>query len=331
MLITVIIPCFNVEHLLPEAINSVLYQNYKDLEIIIVDNGSTDKTNSVAQQFASLDPGRITVLQEKRQGPSFARNRGLAFAKGRWIQFLDADDILLPDKIQHQVSLIDLNPETSVIIASYYYHFINGSRKKYNTIPDPYKAILVSSFGHTCSNLWKKSEIMRVSGWDTDLNYGEEYQLLFELAKNDEAIFTYDDEAHTVVRQRKDSLSSRDWKILSEKKFSLQLKWIDWLRINRQNWYDDNYHFVAQTIYSSILSIGTKQPHKATSLYQKHFPNRYVPKISSVHRLARYQVLIIRIIGTPNYIRLVKRLKDILKDTFRLISKLRHSVSRVLC
>ena len=93
--ITVIIPVYNVEQYLPRCLESICGQTYRDLEILLVDDGSTDSSREVCAQFAQRDP-RIRHIRISNSGVSTARNRGLEAANGRWIGFVDADDHLEP-------------------------------------------------------------------------------------------------------------------------------------------------------------------------------------------------------------------------------------------
>src|SRR5688500_16397229 len=115
MKVSVIIPCYNVEEYINECIESVLSQTEKDVEIICIDNGSTDKTSDMLSNFAEKHPGKITIDSESRKGAPFARNKGLELAMGEWIQFLDADDLLENDKIQHQLEIAANHPEVDFI------------------------------------------------------------------------------------------------------------------------------------------------------------------------------------------------------------------------
>lgn len=90
-LISVIIPCFNVENYLEQCINSVIGQTYSNIEIILIDDGSTDSTPVICDQFAQID-SRIHVIHKRNSGASQARNTGLEAAKGEYIMFVDGDD-----------------------------------------------------------------------------------------------------------------------------------------------------------------------------------------------------------------------------------------------
>lgn len=91
-LITVIMPCFNAEPYLEEAVHSVMDQSYPKVELILIDDGSTDRSVDIIKQLVEAHPGRITFLTQKNRGPYPARNLGMEHARGEFIGFLDADD-----------------------------------------------------------------------------------------------------------------------------------------------------------------------------------------------------------------------------------------------
>lgn len=108
--VTVIIPAYNRAAFLQAAIDSVLTQKYEEYEVIVVDDGSTDKT----QEILSLYKGNITVLQTEHAGPSAARNKGIAAASGEHIAFLDSDDLWLPGKLKTQVNFFNHHPDAVI-------------------------------------------------------------------------------------------------------------------------------------------------------------------------------------------------------------------------
>jgi glycosyltransferase involved in cell wall biosynthesis len=109
-LVSVIIPTYNRGWILTEAIDSVLAQDYKDYELIVVDDGSTDNTREILDTY-----GRdIVVLRQTNKGVSAARNRGIAQAGGQLVAFLDSDDIWQPRKLSRQVDFFKLNPDAVI-------------------------------------------------------------------------------------------------------------------------------------------------------------------------------------------------------------------------
>lgn len=116
-LVTVIIPTFNREKYIGETIQSVLDQTLNDFEIIIIDDGSTDGTKAVVCSFSD---DRIHYIYQSNRGRSAARNHALNIARGRYITFLDSDDVYLPKKLQLQVDFLDTHPEFGMVYTSAY-------------------------------------------------------------------------------------------------------------------------------------------------------------------------------------------------------------------
>ena len=108
--VSVIIPTYNRGWIIKEAIDSVMAQDYRDFELIIVDDGSTDNTPDILNSYRS----DIMVFRQENQGVSTARNRGLAEASGRFIAFLDSDDLWLPQKLFRQVEFFNKNPDAQI-------------------------------------------------------------------------------------------------------------------------------------------------------------------------------------------------------------------------
>ena len=108
--VSVIIPTYNRSWIIKEAIDSVLAQDYKEFELIVVDDGSTDHTSDVLDSSRNV----IKVLSQKNKGVSAARNRGIAEASGKFIAFLDSDDLWLPQKLSAQVEFFNQTPNALI-------------------------------------------------------------------------------------------------------------------------------------------------------------------------------------------------------------------------
>ncbi len=113
--VSIIIATHNRAEFLREAINSVLVQSFKDFELIIIDDGSTDDTQMMV---SNLSDQRIKYFFQHNQGRSVARNAGIRIANGRYITFLDSDDLYLSNKLDLQVNYLDKHPETGMIYTS---------------------------------------------------------------------------------------------------------------------------------------------------------------------------------------------------------------------
>lgn len=111
-LISVIIPLYNKEAIIEQTVKSVLSQSFKDFELIIVDDGSTDGSYGIVE---NIHDSRLRLIQQENGGPSKARNTGVEHASGEWIVFLDADDELLPGAIETFEKLTKLHSEADII------------------------------------------------------------------------------------------------------------------------------------------------------------------------------------------------------------------------
>jgi glycosyltransferase involved in cell wall biosynthesis len=120
-LVSVIIPAYNAAGFIRETVDSVLRQTWPNIEVIIIDDSSTDKTFETASELIS---DRVQVVRQKNSGACVARNRGLTMSRGKYIQFLDADDVLSSDKIGLQAELLEKNPGCLAVCNTV--HFMNG-------------------------------------------------------------------------------------------------------------------------------------------------------------------------------------------------------------
>jgi glycosyltransferase involved in cell wall biosynthesis len=209
--VSVIIPCFNATKHVLRAVESVLEQKKIDLELICVDNNSSDDTLEVLRARLNKVPNAM-VLSEKKKGASAARNRGLKEASGNWIQFLDADDFLMPHKIAKQIELLESTEEKeiSLIVGNSVKQTLDGKKKEiiYDA-NDPWISIIRLEIGNTCSNLFNKSYLSQIGGWNEELKSSQEFDLMFRILQcNDKILF--DNVANTVVVATENSISHKD-------------------------------------------------------------------------------------------------------------------------
>jgi glycosyltransferase involved in cell wall biosynthesis len=113
--VSVVIPTYNSAGLLREAIQSVLSQIYSDFEVVVIDDGSTDNTESVARSFGD----RVSYLKQENKGAGAARNHGIKRSRGEYVAFLDSDDLWLPGKLAEQIPLLDRDPELGLVYSDW--------------------------------------------------------------------------------------------------------------------------------------------------------------------------------------------------------------------
>ncbi|WP_051691690.1 glycosyltransferase family 2 protein [Pedobacter borealis] len=129
-LVSIIIPVYNLENYIAETINSVLNQTWKNIEIIIVDDGSKDQTLAIAKKF---ECNKVKVFHQKNRGASAARNLGLKKISGDYIQYLDADDLLSTDKIESQLNALKGSQNKVAICPTVYF---NDGENPFKKKPD---------------------------------------------------------------------------------------------------------------------------------------------------------------------------------------------------
>jgi teichuronic acid biosynthesis glycosyltransferase TuaG len=117
--VSVIMPAFNAELYIEEAIRSVIDQTFQNWELIIINDGSTDATRAIADRYVLKDD-RIKLINQQNKKQATARNTGITIANGDWIAFLDADDLWVPVKLEKQLQMIQAYPKAGVIFSDGY-------------------------------------------------------------------------------------------------------------------------------------------------------------------------------------------------------------------
>jgi len=192
-LVSVIVPCFNHARFLQDAVYSILRQTHRDLEVIIVDDGSHDCSADVIRELEGMDT-RIQSIRNKRNfGPSRSRNDGLLASRGEFIGFCDADDIWLPEKLARQVSLLQMAPEFGVTYCDSEIvdewgvktgrKFSDEYSLPVNHSGDIFNELCVRNFINTQSVLVRR-DVSPSSGWfDERIRCSEDWWLWLRFAK----------------------------------------------------------------------------------------------------------------------------------------------------
>lgn len=180
-LVSTIIPVYNRTSQLREAVESVLAQDYRPIEIIVVDDGSTDDTLAYAKKLAGQHPGLIRVATQANGGPGMARERGRQMAQGEFIQYLDSDDVLLPGKFAAQVQALGSRPDCGVAYGMTRFRHLDGT-----VAPRPWKgsgiarpamfpSFLLERWWDTPNPLYRAAVCERAGSW-TDLRLEEDWE-----------------------------------------------------------------------------------------------------------------------------------------------------------
>jgi glycosyltransferase involved in cell wall biosynthesis len=204
--VSILIPCYNASQWIGKSIASALAQTYPNTEVIVVDDGSTDGSLEIIQQFGD----RIHWETQPNRGGNVTRHRLLELSTGEWLQYLDADDYLLPDKIAQQLQSLPSEGIMDVIYSpSRLEYWQNGQPlpTEILAIPqphDPWTLLARWYLPQTGSALWHKQAIVDVGSWKLDQPCCQEHELYLRLLIADKR-FQYCEYAGSVYRQWSES------------------------------------------------------------------------------------------------------------------------------
>lgn len=191
--VSVIIPTYNRADLLERAVKSVQKQTYKNWEIIVVDDGSTDNTEDIIKK---LNDARIRyVKNEKNLGAAASRNRGAELAKYDYVAFQDSDDVWRIDKLEKQVKYLHQNTDYDMVYCSFLKHYSNGESLAVpnNQIGeregDMYATLLINNVIGTPTVLVKRNVFLECGGFDTELRAIEDWDFAVRVARNSQIGF----------------------------------------------------------------------------------------------------------------------------------------------
>jgi glycosyltransferase involved in cell wall biosynthesis len=182
MQVSILIPCFNAERWIAQAIESALAQTWPDREVIVVDDGSTDGSIEVIRRFED----RIKWESGPNQGSNVTRNRLLNLANGDWLQYLDADDYLMPFKIANQAGFLASRQDVDVVFGPVTLDHTTRANSRLELLPipqphDPWVLLARWYLPQTGAPLWRKQAIEDVGGWKPDQPACQEHELYLRL------------------------------------------------------------------------------------------------------------------------------------------------------
>jgi len=175
--VSIVIPAHNAGKWIRRAIESALAQTVTPEEVIVIDDHSNDDTRSIAESFQE----RVLVLPARARGSNPARNFGLQQARSAWVQFLDADDYLLPEKIALQLSALTLQSCVDLIFSpSLMVNAPGVGPVVPNTLPDedPIVAFLENRGFQTGAVLWRREALVSIGGWNEKIERGQDYEVV---------------------------------------------------------------------------------------------------------------------------------------------------------
>lgn len=182
-LVSVIIPTRNRREHLARAIESVRHQTWKNVEIIVVDDASSDGTQEYLCQLATESKSIKFVRNEIPQGGAGARNTGIGIAQGSFIAFLDDDDVWLPEKLEYQIDALKSEPDASAVSCWFHIEAANGARSliRLHAPADTQEILRSNHLGGASMCLTTKSYVDAIGGFDPVLRSGQDWDLWIKL------------------------------------------------------------------------------------------------------------------------------------------------------
>jgi glycosyltransferase involved in cell wall biosynthesis len=225
--VTVLIPVFNRERFIDDAIRSVMEQDFDDFELLLVDDGSTDRTPEILEAWKKRDPRVVVVTSPANQGIARALNLGLAHARGRYVARLDSDDLMMPHRLAAQAAVLDARAEVVLVSCAYDIVDLAGKRLGTWTHPEPHEvtAFLLHFFnvvGHG-QVMFRLAQVLEEGGYAPEYTTCEDYDLWVRLVRRGRF------ETLPIVGMIKRSHGDQSWKQYAA------IKRANWSRIMRSS------------------------------------------------------------------------------------------------
>jgi teichuronic acid biosynthesis glycosyltransferase TuaG len=275
MLISVIMPAYNMEKYIAQSIESVIAQTYNEWELVVVDDGSNDNTSLIVKEYAVKDQ-RIKYFYQENGHLAKARNTGISMAKGEIVAFLDSDDLWLPQKLK--ISLQILLESKVDLLFSESYHFDENifdlSKADYPVMgvlnmtysgDEALRLFIERNRVPVLTVLVYKSKVTELGGFDTNLKKSEDFDLWIRLLKSG-SIFKSISQPLSAYRMVNNSMSSSDRLsskfVLELLKKNFDLSQLEQLKV---------IHFIKAWIRKYIISTLTANEYSQLDMYMRHF------------------------------------------------------------
>ena len=259
--VSIIIPCYNQGKYVAEAINSALRQTFKDIEIVCVNDGSTDNSVEIIKSFENKYKNFIFLNNEENRGVIYSRNFAIKNCNGTYILPLDADDIIEPTYVEKAVKILDNNPNIGIV---YCKAKIFGNYDKYWNLKPFNKSDILYENCIFCSALFRKSDFLKIGRYNDNMKYGcEDYDLWLSFIEQGLEVF----QINEIL------FSYRQYDETSRTTISLKNKKEIWNNLikNHINLYLNDENFLERLIFSNPIKTNKKYK-KYKKMFNKLFP-----------------------------------------------------------
>lgn len=327
-LVSVVVPCFNAAAYVGETIESVLAQTYGHLELLVVDDGSSDRSPEIVQSYAERSGGRLLALRQPNGGLSNARNHGVARARGEYVFFLDADDLIAPDTL---ASLVAAANGKAAAIGVCGWRRLRQTETGWEPTPaeleipapdaDHLRAWLEGQWIPICSLLWPRDLLLRLGGFDESLTTNEDGDLMWRaLAEGARLVFAQAGESF--YRTHGDQAVSMSRDMFSEHRYRSRVRTLEKLTVRlRELGLWERYREPVGIAYHNIALLGF-EAHPVLARECLKLGERYAGKRAvSRTRLGR---ILVRLVGLERKERLIQTLAQLGLRTSERKLVLRH-------
>jgi glycosyltransferase involved in cell wall biosynthesis len=270
MKVTIGIPVFNCETWVATAIQSALEQTWPDKEIIVVDDGSTDRSADICKSFGS----RIRFVQQPNRGGNAARNQVCRLSSGDWIQFLDADDYLKPDKIRSHLDSCAYPSDADVLCSSTIIETWKDGQVANQTLNvveegcDWNALFLTWSMPQTHGCIWRRQALEEIGGWNEQIRCNQEVELYFRALQGN-LRFRVAGAPLAVYRiWSENTVCRRNKKAVVVGKTELILRFLNWLKSERR-WIPEYQRLAGRTCFEAARTLANEDLALATSYYHE--------------------------------------------------------------
>lgn len=270
--VSIVVPVYNAAAYLETCITSILKQTYKNIEVILVNDGSTDKSGEICDQYAKIDP-RITAIHQQNAGPAAARNKGIEKASGTYLQFVDADDWMKQTMTNDLVTALE-NHEADLVICGYesgkqiYVPSITGFFDKdvfLNYIGLLYKQIILPS---PCNKMYRLERLKNNEiRFHENHSYGEDLLFNLHYIENSMSFYLLPENLYG-YRQNSDSLTNSYMENMFEKQEKLYSKVKSFLEKNNR-WSGENITHIETIFANGMIHAVTNLFHQGSPLSMK--------------------------------------------------------------
>lgn len=262
--VTIVIPCYHAARWLGVAIESALAQTWPEKEVIVVDDGSTDGSVEVARGFGE----RVTLIQTEHCGGNHARNAALKVATGEWVQFLDADDYLEPEKITRQLFEEAHGGASADVIYSPTWIEENGTRRIHaiDTTLDLHAQWLTWQMPQTGGALWRMSALLQIGGWKELQPCCQEHELYLRALKAG-LRFVFTPTPHAVYRiWSQQTVCRKDPRLVVDVRTALIDDLRAWLTARGQ-WTEEHQRLAGRACFEMARTLAKSDLARASDYY----------------------------------------------------------------